>query len=98
GCARLPPTQRGPTRGRFGIHLGNSDVKGDPKAIEGAAKSLEKDTVDLVYTVGTSVATVAKRATTEVPIVFAGGSDPVAAGLIESHRDPGVTGVHYSLG
>jgi len=76
------------------------DVKGDPKAIEGAAKSLEKEKVDLLYAVGTSVATAAKRATTEVPIVFAGGSDPVAAGLIDSYARPGrrTTGVHYSSG
>jgi putative ABC transport system substrate-binding protein len=74
------------------------DVKGDPKAIEVAAKSLEKEKVDLIYAVGTSVAIVVKRATTEVAIVFAGGSDPVAAGLIESYARPGgrITGVHYS--
>ncbi len=75
------------------------DVKGDPKAIEAAARSLEHDKVDLIYTLGTSVSTAAKRATTEVPIVFAGGSDPVAGGLIESFARPGgrVTGVHYSV-
>src|SRR6266568_2130346 len=39
-----------------------------------------------------------KRATTEVPIVFAVGSDPVVAGLVESFAKPGgrFTGVHYS--
>jgi putative ABC transport system substrate-binding protein len=76
------------------------DVKGDPKAIEGAAKSLEKEKVDLIYTVGTSVTTAVKRATTAVPIVFAAGSDPVVSGLVESFARPGgrITGVHYSSG
>jgi putative ABC transport system substrate-binding protein len=76
------------------------DVKGDPKAIEAAAKSLEKEKVDLIYAVGTSVATVVKRATTEVPIVFAGGSDPIRAGMVDSYARPGgrITGVHYSSG
>ena len=43
----------------------------------------------------TSVTTAAKRATTQVPIVFALGTDPVAAGLIESFARPGarLTGV-----
>ena len=77
--------------------LAIQDLKGDPKAIEGAAKRLEKEKVDLIFVVGTSVAKVVKRATTEIPIVFAAGSDPVAAGLIESFAKPGgrITGVHY---
>jgi putative tryptophan/tyrosine transport system substrate-binding protein len=74
------------------------DVKGDPKAIEGAARSLEQQKVDLIYALGASVVTVVKRATTEVPIVFDAGNDPVAAGLIESFARPGgrLTGVYYS--
>jgi putative tryptophan/tyrosine transport system substrate-binding protein len=74
------------------------DVKGDPRAIEGAARSLEQTKVNLIYALGTSVATAAKRATTGVPIVFDAGNDPVAAGLIESFARPGgrITGVYYS--
>jgi putative tryptophan/tyrosine transport system substrate-binding protein len=75
------------------------DVKGDPRAIEGAARSLEHDKVNLIYdALGTSVVTVVKRATTEVPIVFDAGNDPVAAGLIGSFARPGgrLTGVYYS--
>ena len=72
------------------------DLKGDRRAAEAAARSLEREKVDLIYTVATSVTTVVKRATTEVPIVFAVGSDPVAAGLVESFARPGgrCTGVH----
>jgi putative ABC transport system substrate-binding protein len=44
-----------------------------------------------------SVVTTVKRATAEVPIVFAVGADPVAAGLVESFAKPGgrLTGLHY---
>ncbi len=65
------------------------DLKGDRRAAEAAAKSLEREKVDLIYTIGTSVTTAAKRATTQVPIVFSVGRDPVAAGLIESFARPG---------
>ena len=45
---------------------------------------------------GTVIAAV-KQATTSVPIVFAIGSDPVAAGLVNEFARPGgrLTGVHY---
>jgi putative ABC transport system substrate-binding protein len=76
------------------------DLKGDRKAEEEAARSLERDKVDLIYAVPTNVAVSVKRATTEVPIVFAVGSDPVTNGLVESFARPGgrVTGVHYLAG
>jgi putative ABC transport system substrate-binding protein len=73
------------------------DLKGDLKAAEEAAKSLERDKVDLVYTVATSVSVAVKRATTAVPVVFAVGSDPVVAGLVDSFAKPDgrLTGVHF---
>ena len=73
------------------------DLKGDRKAAEAAARSLERGKVDLIFTVSTSVTTEVKRATTEVPIVFAVGSDPVVAGLVETYARPGgrLTGIHY---
>ena len=73
------------------------DLKGDRNAAEEAARSLERGKVDLIYVVSTSVATMVKRATAQVPIVFAAGADPVAAGLVESFAKPGgrITGVHY---
>jgi putative ABC transport system substrate-binding protein len=76
------------------------DLKGDRTAEEDAARSLERDKVDLIYAVPTNVATSVKRATTKVPIVFAVGSDPVTNGLVESFARPGgrLTGVHYLAG
>jgi putative tryptophan/tyrosine transport system substrate-binding protein len=73
------------------------DLKGDWKLAEAEARSLERGKVDLIYSVPTSVTTAVKRATTEVPIVFAVGSDPVVAGLVETFARPGgrLTGVHY---
>lgn len=73
------------------------DVKGDVTAIEDAARSLERDKVALVYAMPTSVVTKVKRATTTVPVVFAVGSDPVAAGLVDSFAKPGgrLTGVYF---
>jgi putative ABC transport system substrate-binding protein len=75
------------------------DVKGDLKAVGQAARNLEQGKARLLYTVTTSVTTGAKRATTEVPIVFIVGGDPVARGLVETFPRPGgrLTGVYYWL-
>jgi putative ABC transport system substrate-binding protein len=73
------------------------DSKGDVKAVEEAARNLERDKVRLIYAVTSSVVAAAKKATAEVPIVFNVGSDPVAGGLVESFVKPGgrLTGVHF---
>ena len=73
------------------------DLKGDRKAAEQAARSLEQEKIDLIYAVNTSVNILVKGATTKVPIVFAVGADPVVAGLIQSFANPGgrLTGVHF---
>jgi len=74
------------------------NVRGDAAAAEAAARALERDEkVDVIVAIGTTTARAAKRATTEVPIVFAAGNDPVAAGLVESIATPGgrLTGFHF---
>jgi putative tryptophan/tyrosine transport system substrate-binding protein len=73
------------------------DSKGDLKAAEEGARNLEREKVKLIYAVATSVVAAAKKATTEVPIVFNVGSDPVASGLVENFVKPGgrLTGVHF---
>jgi ABC-type uncharacterized transport system substrate-binding protein len=72
------------------------DTKGDPKAAEEAARNLEQEKVDLIYTTASSVTVAARRATTDIPIVFCAGSDPVVLGLVDSFAKPGgrLTGVY----
>jgi len=52
----------------------------------------------LIYVVTTSAATPVKNVTSNIPIVFAVGSDPVGSGLVQSFGKPGgrLTGVQYS--
>jgi putative ABC transport system substrate-binding protein len=73
------------------------DTKGDVKAAEEAAKTFEQEKVSLIYTLATTVTTAAKGATTNIPIIFGVGSDPVSGGLVDSFAKPGgrLTGVHY---
>jgi putative ABC transport system substrate-binding protein len=73
------------------------DLKGNRHAAEEAARNLERAKVDLIHTVATSIAIATKRATTDVPIVFVMGADPVVAGLVESYANLGgrLTGIHY---
>jgi putative ABC transport system substrate-binding protein len=72
------------------------DTKGDAKAAEEAARRLEQEKVDLIYTTSTSVTLAARRATADIPIVFCAGADPVSLGLVESFAKTGgrLTGVY----
>ena len=72
------------------------DTKSDMKAAEEAARNLEQEKVNLIYTTRTSVTIAAKRATADIPIVFCAGTDPVVLGLVESFAKPGgrLTGVY----
>jgi putative tryptophan/tyrosine transport system substrate-binding protein len=73
------------------------DSKGDPKAVEEEARDLEREKVKMIYAVASSVVETTKKATSEVPIIFNVGSDPAAAGLVDSFAKPGgrLTGVHF---
>jgi putative ABC transport system substrate-binding protein len=75
------------------------DAKGDIKAVEEAARNFEREKVNLIYAVTTTVATAVKNVTSKSPIVFAVGSDPVGSGLVQSYGKPGgrLTGVQYSV-
>src|SRR2546426_112295 len=74
------------------------DSKGEVKAVEAAAKDFERDRVNLIFAVTTSATTAVKNVTSEVPIVFSVGSDPVASGFLQNFAIPGgrLTGVQYS--
>jgi len=79
------------------VTLAIVDTKGDAKIAEEAAKNFEREKVNLLYVIGSTVIVAAKQATTSVPIVFSVGSDPVPLGLIKDFVKPGgrLTGVHY---
>jgi putative ABC transport system substrate-binding protein len=73
------------------------DTKGDLETAEKEAMYLEQEKVKLIYTTASSVTMAARRATTNIPIVFCAGADPVELGLVESFAKPGgrLTGVFY---
>jgi putative tryptophan/tyrosine transport system substrate-binding protein len=56
--------------------------------------------VDVIVTIGTDMTLAAKRVTTTVPIVMAGSTDPVEAGIVASLARPGgnVTGQTFNTG
>jgi putative tryptophan/tyrosine transport system substrate-binding protein len=74
------------------------DTKSDLKLVEEAAKTFEREKINLIYAVATSVVAPVKNVTSQIPIVFAVGSDPVASGLVQSFGRPGgrLTGLQYS--
>ncbi|MGN6735626.1 MAG: ABC transporter substrate-binding protein [Candidatus Binatia bacterium] len=80
------------------ISLQIRETASDPKMVDQAAKAFERDNVSLIYAVTTSAAVPVKNATSQTPIVFAVGTDPVLSGLVQSFAKPGgrLTGVQYS--
>ena len=62
---------------------------GKQESLDALAVALVADGVDLFFCLTTAAATAAKRATSTIPIVFAGVSDPVTSGLVPSLARPG---------
>jgi putative tryptophan/tyrosine transport system substrate-binding protein len=79
------------------IVLSIKDWKGDAKMADAAAKNFEQEKVNLIYTTSTNSTIAARRATTDIPIVFCAGTDPVVLGLVDSFAKPGgrLTGVYH---
>jgi putative ABC transport system substrate-binding protein len=80
------------------LNLVIRETKGDAKATEKAARNLEEEKIDLIYTAATSVTLAAKRATLDTSIVFAAGADPVVLGLVDSFSSPETGSQAYSTG
>ena len=72
----------------------------DASRLPALAKELVERRVDVIVTIGTPAVRAAKEATTTIPIIMAGGNDPVGNGLIASLARPGgnVTGVAHTPG
>jgi putative tryptophan/tyrosine transport system substrate-binding protein len=69
----------------------------DLKAVEPAARHLVSEGVHLLFTMPSSVTLRAKDATSDIPIVFYVGTDPVRTGLVQSFATPGgrLTGLYH---
>jgi len=82
-------------------YVSGRDVRWDRRcyqteeALSDAIGQLVRQAPDVIFVTGTPAALAAKRATTTIPIVFAGVADPVALGLVRSLANPGanITGV-----
>jgi putative ABC transport system substrate-binding protein len=76
--------------------IGVRFTRGNVAELPEAARALVRHGVDLIVTSsGDNAAKAAQMATTRIPIVFMGGSDPVEAGLVKSFARPGgnITGI-----
>jgi putative ABC transport system substrate-binding protein len=76
--------------------IGVRFVQGNFAELPEAARALVRHGVDLIVTTATDAAgNAAHMATTRIPIVFMGASDPVGTGLVKSFARPGgnVTGI-----
>jgi len=89
----------------FGLQEGKQidflvhNLEGDRKLADSAARNLERQKVDLIYSITTSVSIAVKRATNTVPVVFYAGTDPVRFGLVQSLARPGgrLTGIYSQV-
>ncbi|MBI2160478.1 MAG: ABC transporter substrate-binding protein [candidate division NC10 bacterium] len=75
--------------------IGVRFTQGNIAELPEAARALVRHGVDLIVASGDNAAKAARMATTRIPIVFMGGSDPVGAGLVKSFARPGgnITGI-----
>lgn len=75
-------------------------AEGRPERLQGLVEELLARGPDVLAVGATIGALAAKKASSTVPIVFAGASDPVAAGVVDSLARPGgnVTGVSTAYG
>jgi putative ABC transport system substrate-binding protein len=75
--------------------IGVRFTQGDLAVLPAAGRELVEHGVDLIFTSDENPTKAAHLATSHIPIVFAGGVDPLGAGLVQSFARPGgkITGV-----
>jgi putative ABC transport system substrate-binding protein len=79
--------------------LERRSAEGRFEQFAGIVANLVRLKADVIVTVGTPMTQRAKEVTTTVPIVFVGGFDPVASGIVQSLARPGgnVTGFAFFI-
>lgn len=72
-------------------------AEGREELLPQLANELVQYGVDIIFAIGPPQALAAAKATDKIPIVFVGGGDPVALGLVKSFAHPGgnVTGLTF---
>jgi putative ABC transport system substrate-binding protein len=83
--------------------IGVRFTQGSVAGLTEAARELVQHGVDIIFASEPNAAKAAQAATTQIPIVFALGGDPIGQGLIRSFARPGgnitgVTDLHLELG
>ena len=82
----------------------SQNVRFEPRYADNAdqlpdlATDLVRRKIDLIITAGTGPTRAAKQATTDIPIVFSVGGDPVERGLVASLSRPGGNLTGFALG
>ena len=82
------------------IHIETRFAEGRPDRFPGLIQEVIRLRIDVLVVGSTIGARAARQATTTIPIVFAGSSDPVAAGLVATLARPGgnITGFSLAYG
>ena len=75
--------------GYTGASFDEQNPQGDQAALTGIAGTFKSGRYDLVVAITTPVAQAFAQAMTDRPIIFAGVTDPVSAGLVNSFASPG---------
>jgi len=75
-------------------------AEGQPDRLPGLVEEMIRVKVDVLVVGATIGASAAKKATSTIPIVFAGSSDPVAGGIVSNLSRPGgnITGFSLAYG
>ncbi len=81
------------------VHIEMRFAEGHPERLPGLVEEVIRTGIDVLVVGATIGARAAKNATSTIPIVFAGSSDPVAAGIITNlaRPDGNLTGTSLAL-